>query len=153
MDATAPSVSGWGLLAILGLVFANAFFVAAEFSLVAARRTRLDELAREGDRKAMLARRAIQSLGRYISTTQLGITLTSLGLGWIGEPALASAIQSGFRFLPKAVASIAVHSVAVGVAFALITTLHIVLGELLPKAIALVHPEDVSRWLIAPLTG
>jgi CBS domain containing-hemolysin-like protein len=153
MDATAPSVSGWGLLAILGLVFANAFFVAAEFSLVAARRTRLDELSREGDRKATLARRAIQSLGRYISTTQLGITLTSLGLGWIGEPALAATIQSGFQFLPKAVMSIAVHSVAVGIAFAFITTLHIVLGELLPKAIALVHPEEVSRLLIAPLMG
>jgi CBS domain containing-hemolysin-like protein len=153
MDATAPSVSGWGLLAILGLVFANAFFVAAEFSLVAARRTRLDEMAREGDRKATLARRAIQSLGRYISTTQLGITLASLGLGWIGEPALATAVQSAFQFLPRAVASVAVHSVAVGIAFALITTFHIVLGELLPKAIALVHPEDVSRWLIAPLTG
>ena len=70
-------------------MLANAFFVAAEFALVGARRTRLDEMARAGDRKARLARTAVQSLDRYISATQLGITLASLGLGWIGEPALA----------------------------------------------------------------
>src|SRR3712207_2389718 len=85
-----------GLIAVVVLVLANAFFVAAEFSLVGARRTRLDEMAQAGDRKARLARRAVQSLDRYISATQLGITLASLGLGWIGEPALAGLIEGGF---------------------------------------------------------
>ncbi len=82
-----------GLAAVVVLVLANAFFVAAEFALVGARRTRLDEMARAGDGKARLARRAVQSLDRYISATQLGITLASLGLGWIGEPALAGLID------------------------------------------------------------
>lgn len=142
-----------GLVAILALVLANAYFVAAEFALVGARHTRLEEQGRAGDRKAILAHRAVQSLDHYISATQLGITLASLGLGWIGEPALARFIQSGFAWLPSPVDALATHSLAVAVAFAVITLLHIVLGELVPKAIALLYPETVSRWLIAPLIG
>src|ERR1043165_1755664 len=92
---------GIGLTAVVVLVLANAFFVAAEFALVGARKTRLDEMARSGDRKARLAQRAVQSLDRYISATQLGITLASLGLGWIGEPALAGLIVNGFFWPPK----------------------------------------------------
>jgi len=150
-----PQSASWvtGILAVLGLVAANAFFVAAEFALVAARRTRLEEMARAGDRKAMLARRAIQSLGRYISATQLGITLTSLGLGWLGEPALAGVVDGAIRFVPEAMRPVAAHSIAVAIAFAIITVLHIVLGELVPKALALVHPEQISRWLTPPLAG
>ncbi|MFL5534389.1 MAG: CNNM domain-containing protein, partial [Gemmatimonadales bacterium] len=101
-----------GLISVVVLVLANAFFVAAEFSLVSARRTRLDELVQAGDAKARLARRAVQSLGRYISATQLGITLTSLGLGWIGEPALAGLIGGAFKSLPGALAPITTHAVA-----------------------------------------
>jgi magnesium and cobalt exporter, CNNM family len=142
-----------GLLAIVVLVFANAFFVAAEFALVGSRRTRLDEMIREGDRKARLARRAVQSLDRYISATQLGITLASLGLGWIGEPTLARLIEGGFSWLPYPVAIIATHGVASAIAFIIITILHIILGELVPKAVALLFPEAVSSWLAAPLTG
>jgi CBS domain containing-hemolysin-like protein len=142
-----------GLSAVVVLVLANAFFVAAEFALVGARRTRLDELARTGDGKARLARRAVQSLDRYISATQLGITLASLGLGWIGEPALASLIQGGFRWLPGIAATIATHATASIIAFAIITVLHIILGELVPKALALLYPEEVSRWVAAPLMG
>ena len=142
-----------GLAAVVGLVFANAFFVAAEFSLVAARRTRLNEMAQAGDGKARLARRAVQSLDRYISATQLGITLASLGLGWIGEPALAGLIRNGFSWLPATVAAIATHGVASAIAFVIITVLHIILGELVPKAVALVYPEVVATWLVVPLTG
>jgi len=144
---------GIGLTAIVVLVLANAFFVAAEFALVGSRRTRLDEMARAGDGKARLARRAVQSLDRYISATQLGITLASLGLGWTGEPALAKLIEGAFSWLPDAAASIATHTVASIVAFAIITILHIILGELVPKAMALIYPEDVSRWVAAPLMG
>ena len=142
-----------GLVAVVVLVLANAFFVAAEFALVGARRTRLDEMARAGDRKARLARRAVQSLDRYISATQLGITLASLGLGWIGEPALAGLIEGGFSWLPDAVAAIATHGVASAIAFIIITILHIILGELVPKAVALLYPEHVSGWVVAPLMG
>ena len=150
MEPNERSVTA-GLLAVLVLVLANAFFVAAEFALVGARRTRLDELARGGDAKARLARRAVQSLDRYISATQLGITLASLGLGWIGEPALAHLIEGAFRWLPAALANIATHAAAVAVAFTIITVLHIILGELVPKALALLYPENVSGWVVAPL--
>jgi putative hemolysin len=142
-----------GLVSVVVLVLANAFFVAAEFSLVSVRRTRLDEMAQAGDGKARLARRAVQSLGRYISATQLGITLTSLGLGWIGEPALAGMIGGAFRSLPGVLAPIATHAVASTIAFIIITILHITLGELVPKAVALVYPEAVSSWLTPPLMG
>ena len=142
-----------GLLAVLALVLANAFFVAAEFALVGARRTRLEEMARTGDRKARLALKAIQSLDRYISATQLGITLASLGLGWIGEPALAHLIEALFRSLSIQVNPATLHGVAIAVAFAIITMLHIVLGELAPKAVALLYPERTSALVVAPLLG
>jgi putative hemolysin len=147
-----PSI-GFGLTAVIVLVLANAFFVAAEFALVGARRTRLDEMARTGDRKARLAQRAVQSLDRYISATQLGITLASLGLGWIGEPALAHVIDNAFAWLPKAAAAVATHTVAVAIAFIIITVLHIIIGELVPKALALLYPERVSVWVVVPLMG
>jgi CBS domain containing-hemolysin-like protein len=153
MDPAQPTSTAFGLVAVLVLVLANAFFVAAEFALVGARRTRLDELAKAGDRKARLARRAVQSLDRYISATQLGITLASLGLGWIGEPALARVIQGAFDWLPSVAAKIATHGVAVSFAFIIITVLHIILGELVPKALALIYPETIGSWVAAPLMG
>ena len=149
--AESPSIL-LGLGAVVVLVLANAFFVAAEFALVGARKTRLDELGRT-DGKARLARRAVQSLDRYISATQLGITLASLGLGWIGEPALASLIDGIFAWLPAPAAAIATHTVASIVAFIIITVLHIILGELVPKALALLYPEAVAGWVTAPLMG
>lgn len=143
----------WRAAAVLFLVAANAFFVAAEFGLVAARRTRIDAMVRRGDKKAKLVQKAIQSIDRYISGTQLGITVASLGLGWIGEPAVAGAIAAMFHGLPGPFDVIATHAVAGTIAFLLITFLHIVLGELAPKAVALVHPEATSRWVAAPLIG
>jgi CBS domain containing-hemolysin-like protein len=148
--APSPSLL-FGLGAVVILVLANAFFVAAEFGLVGARKTRLDELAYAGDRKAKLARRAAQSLDRYISATQLGITLASLSLGWIGEPALAHLIEGAFSGLPAPADAIATHGAAAVVAFILLTVLHIILGELVPKALALLYPETVSSWVAAPL--
>ncbi len=136
---------------VLILVAANAFFVAAEFALVASRRTRIDALARAGDTKAKLAQRAIQQLDRYISGTQLGITVASIGLGWIGEPTIASVIEGAFQGLPAPLNAVSTHSVAFVIAFMIITFLHVVLGELAPKAVALLHPEATSRWVAAPL--
>ncbi len=153
MESVVSPPIGLGLASVVVLVLANAFFVAAEFALVGARRTRLDERARAGDGKARLARRAVQSLDRYISATQLGITLASLGLGWIGEPSLAGLISGGFRWLPESLAAVATHGVASAIAFIIITILHIILGELVPKALALLYPEAVSGWVAAPLIG
>ncbi len=152
--ATAAPVSTVvGLIAVLALVLANAYFVAAEFALVGARKTRLEEASQAGDRKATRALQAIQHLDRYISATQLGITLASLGLGWVGEPALAHLFEGLFRGVPEPMAFLASHTAAVAAAFTIITTLHIVLGELVPKSLALLYPEDVSRWVIWPLMG
>ena len=88
-----------GLLAIFALVFANGFFVAAEFALVTVRKTRIDQLAAEGHRGARTVRRALSDPDSYIAATQLGITMASLGLGWVGEPALAGSIEPLFHFL------------------------------------------------------
>jgi CBS domain containing-hemolysin-like protein len=137
--------------AILALVGLNAFFVAAEFALVGARTTRLQTFAELGDRKANLALKALTHLDDYISGTQLGITLASLALGWIGEATLSELVVHIFHVLPEPFASLATHTVAGTFAFASITFLHIVLGELAPKSVALLHPEQVSRWVTEPL--
>jgi len=131
-------------------VFANGFFVAAEFAIVTVRKTRIDQLIAEGHRGARAVRRAISDPTSYIAATQLGITMASLGLGWIGEPALAVMIQPSFSSLPVAVAEATAHSIAVAIAFALITALHITLGELTPKTIALQRAEATALWLVKP---
>ncbi|MGQ4808214.1 hypothetical protein NKDENANG_01589 [Candidatus Entotheonellaceae bacterium PAL068K] len=137
--------------AILALVGINAFFVAAEFALVGARTTRLQTLAEAGDRAARLALSAMARLGDAISGTQLGITLASLALGWIGESTLVTLFMHVFRGLPPSYASLATHTVAGTIAFACITILLIVLGELTPKSVALLYPETLSRWVARPL--
>ncbi|MFQ5680192.1 MAG: hemolysin family protein [Gemmatimonadota bacterium] len=141
----------WKLLAVLLLVGANAFFVSAEFALVAVRRTRIHELVAGGDRLARTVEKALRNLDRSISGTQLGITLASLGLGWIGEPAVAETLEGLFAGLPGALAPLTTHAAAITIAFAIITYLHIVLGELAPKTVALVAPEKVSRYVAGPL--
>jgi len=137
------------LLAAL-LVFLNAFFVAAEFAIVKVRSTRVQELVREGVRGSVAAQNAIQNLDAYLSATQLGITLASLGLGWIGEPAFASLAAPVLGAIGIWSESV-VHSVALTIAFALITFLHIVLGELAPKSLAIRRPEEVSLLVSPPL--
>jgi CBS domain containing-hemolysin-like protein len=142
----------WRLSAVLGLVLLNGFFVASEFALIGARGTKLAEMAGQGDRLARVAQGAVTHLDRYLSATQLGITIASLGLGWIGEPAIAVLIDGLLsRFGINAPAG-AVHTAAgVAVAFALITFLHVVYGELAPKSLALVMPERLSSLVILPL--
>ena len=140
----------WRLAGVLALVLANGFFVAAEFSIVAVRKTRVDQLIAEGHARARAVRRAVMSPDRYIAATQLGITMASLGLGWIGEPALAALLQPSFDFLPAHVAATTAHSISVAVAFTAITAVHIVLGELAPKWIALERAESTALWLVKP---
>jgi CBS domain containing-hemolysin-like protein len=140
----------WRLGAVLALVLANGFFVAAEFSIVAVRKTRVDQLVSEGRTGARAVRRAVTHPDSYIAATQLGITMASLGLGWIGEPALASLIQPGLAILPTMLAEATAHSVAVAIAFAIVTALHIVLGELAPKTIALERAEATALLVVKP---
>jgi CBS domain containing-hemolysin-like protein len=137
--------------AVLLIVSANAFFVAAEFALVASRRTRIEAMIRRGQPNAKLALKAISALDRYISGTQLGITLSSLGLGWVGEATLAEMLGGLFQALPAPVSGIITHGVATTLAFACITFLHIVLGELVPRSLALLYPERVGLWVAGPL--
>ena len=140
-----------GLLAILVLVLVNAFFVATEFAIVAVRRSRLEQLAREGDARARLANQVVGHLDAYIAACQLGITMASLALGWIGEPALAHLLAPPIERLAGSWAPAAAHGIAVGIAFTVITGLHIVAGELAPKGIALRHPEATALWIARPL--
>jgi CBS domain containing-hemolysin-like protein len=137
---------------VLFLVALNAFFVAAEFSLVAVRRSRIDEMADNGDTGARNVHRALEHLDRYIAGTQLGITIASLALGWVGEPAIAVIIDGVLGIFGIPPAPEGVHSgVALAFSFFLLTFLHIVLGELAPKSVALLNPEGVSKLVATPL--
>src|SRR4029079_15210346 len=102
----------WRLAGVLALVFANGFFVAAEFSIVTVRKTRIDQLIAEGNKRAHAVRRAVTDPDGYIAATQLGITMASIGLGWIGEPALASMVQPIVAFLPMTIAEATAHTAA-----------------------------------------
>ena len=138
------------LLGILILVFLNGFFVAAEFALVKIRGSQLDTLVEEGHRTAALAKHITTRLEAYLSACQLGITLASLGLGWIGEPFLAQMIEPVFsRFGVQSAA--VVHSVSFALAFSAITFLHIVLGEQAPKILAIRKPIPATLWVSRPL--
>lgn len=140
------------LVLVLFLVLLNAFFVAAEFGLVAVRRSKIDQMAAEGDRSAQVVQRALTHLDRYISGTQLGITLASLALGWVGEPAVAVLVDRVLRLVNVNPSPGVTHTGAgIAVAFLVITFLHIVIGELAPKSIALAKPEGVSRLIARPL--
>ena len=122
------------------LVFANAFFVVSEFAIVKIRRTKLEELAHAGDKREVTALKITERLNTYLSAIQLGITLASLGLGWIGEPAVSHLIEdlTGEFFADN---KVLLHSLSFGIAFSLITLLHVVLGELVPKSLAIIHTE------------
>jgi CBS domain containing-hemolysin-like protein len=141
----------WRLVSLFALVCANGFFVAAEFSIVTVRKTRVDQMIAEGHRGARAVRRAVSAPDRYIAATQLGITMASLGLGWLAEPALASVFEPALAFLPAHLAVATAHSIAVAISFAVITAAEIVFGELAPKWVALERPEATAIWLVRPL--
>lgn len=152
--------AGWSILSISSvilLVLANGFFVASEFALVAVRKSRIEAQAADGDKAAVRLLGMLNNLNAYISATQLGITLSSLGLGWIGEPAVASLLEpfllqvagvTGWTFLSSGAV---LHTISFAIAFSLITFLHIVFGELAPKTAALELSERVSYAVAVPL--
>ena len=140
-------------LILLGLflVFLNGFFVASEFSIVKVRESRLRELVQQGKWQAQKAHSLVKRMDEYLSATQLGITIASLALGWVGEPAFASIFEPVFESL-GGWGLIATHSLAATSAFLLLTLLHIVLGELAPKSLAIQRADVVILWIATPLT-
>jgi CBS domain containing-hemolysin-like protein len=141
-------MTGWFLVAAVLLLVANAFFVAVEFALIASRALRLEPQA-VGDRRTGIALAAVRDLQRQLAGAQLGITMASLGLGFVAEPAVADLLESGidlFADLPSGV----LHAISLVVALAIVVTVHMVLGEMVPKNIAIAGPERVARAL-API--
>ena len=138
------------LLAVAVLVLANGFFVAAEFSLVSVRGTRIRELVARGDTAAKWVEKALENPDQVIAATQLGITLASLGLGWVREPALSHLLEPVIELFPGDWQESASHTIAAGFSFAIITFLHVVVGELAPKSIALQNPEETSLRVARP---
>ena len=135
------------LSAVVVLIFANGFFVAAEFALVRSRRARMEELAREGDRRAPRVLKQLDDLSEYLSACQFGITLASLGIGFLGEPAIADLVEPVFEDLSHAVAAPA----AIGIAYVLVTAGHITVGEQVPKIYAIVNAEAIAKRVARPL--
>lgn len=140
-----------GLVSVPLLLALNAFFVAAEFAVVAVRKTRIEELVAHKVKGAKSVAAALENLNRTIAATQLGVTLSSLGLGWVAESILAQAVDSLFTGLTGPWGFIALHTVASVIAFILVTFFHVVLGELVPKTLALQAPDRTALWLARPL--
>ena len=134
------------------LVLANAFFVASEFALVSVRKTRIDQLAAEGNSTAAVVQRAVRNLDRYIAATQVGITLASLLLGGIGERTLEPILGFLFRWAPEEWLGITRTAVVAGCAYFIMTALHVIIGELMPKSIALQRTERTALWIGRPMT-
>lgn len=141
----------WGLLFGLLLVVLNGFFVAAEFALVKVRPTQIEPYAASGLRRAKVAQHMIHHLDSYLSATQLGITLASLALGWVGEPAFAWIVRPAVTAVTGEANPQLVQTASVTVAFLVITILHIVLGELAPKSVAIRKSEPTTLWVAFPL--
>ena len=133
------------------LVFMNSFFVAAEFAIVKVRASQLEVKVKEGSRIATLSKHIVANLNRYLAATQLGITLASLGLGWIGEPVVGNIIIVTMDKLGMAANPVLAHQIALPLAFVIITLLHIVFGELAPKSIAIQSSEKTTMFIAYPL--
>ncbi|RDU60770.1 hemolysin family protein [Helicobacter marmotae] len=138
------------LLVALFLVFLNAFFVVSEFAIVKIRKSKLEELAKNNVKNASLALKITNSLDSYLSATQLGITFASLALGWVSENAFVNLITIPFNSLLES-SPILAHSIASVIAFIFVTLLHVVLGELVPKSIAIAKTESVVLFIARPL--
>jgi CBS domain containing-hemolysin-like protein len=135
----------------LVLVLLNGFFVAAEFAIVKIRASQLEPKVQEGNAMAILSKKIVANLDGYLAATQFGITLASLGLGWIGEPVVSKILISGMELVGIVLSPDLAHQIALPMAFAIITVLHIVFGELAPKSIAIQRPEATTLILSYPL--
>ncbi len=149
MDSHSLGQNLFNIVIVLVMVIINGIFVAAEFSLVKVRSSRLTQLVNEGSQQAKFVQQITSKLDSYLSACQLGITLASLGLGWIGEPSVAKLIEPVFLYfnIPETI----IHTVSFAIAFTIITMLHIILGELAPKSFAIQKTEKTALWLSIPL--
>lgn len=141
----------FNLFVIALLLFSNGFFVASEFAMVSVRKTRITQLTNEGNFSAKVALEALKDLDKFIAAVQLGVTISSIGLGWVGEATLVRMVEPIFNFLPANYQLAASHTISVTIAFSLITILHVVIGELMPKSIALQYPERTSLFIALPM--
>lgn len=139
------------LLIVLALVLINGFFVASEFALVAVRRTRIDQLAAEGSASALIVQRALHDLDRYIAATQVGITIASLLLGGLGHDVLEPLLVPLFSWMPSPWLGLTHAGIATGLAYAIMTALHVIIGELMPKSIALQKPDATALFIGRPM--
>ena len=137
------------ILVVFLLVFMNGFFVATEFAMVKVRKSRIETLVLEGNRNAKHTLTVVKNLNLYLSACQLGITLASLGLGWIGEPAVSDMLTPLFNLLNLSEST--VHSISFILGFAIITGIHIVFGELAPKSLAIISTEKIAMYTSLPL--
>ena len=139
------------IIIVLTLVLANSFFVASEFALVSVRKTRIDQLAAEGNSAAAVVQRAVRDLDRYIAATQVGITLASLLLGGFGEQTLEPLLTPLFFWMPERWWGITRTALVASFAYFIMTTLHVIIGELMPKSIALQRSESTALWVGRPM--
>src|SRR4051812_42958958 len=146
---TAPTLMD--LIIVFALVLANAFFVASEFALVSVRKTRIDQLAAEGNSAAVVVQGAVRNLDRYIAATQVGITLASLLLGGLGERALEPILSVPFMWLPTEWLGVTRAGLVAGFTYFVMTALHVIIGELMPKSIALQKPDTTALWIGRPM--
>ncbi|HLW98890.1 MAG TPA: CNNM domain-containing protein, partial [Candidatus Acidoferrales bacterium] len=138
------------LFGVLVLVFINAFFAATEFALVAVRLSRVRQLVARGSSNARIVQELVSHLERVISGVQVGITLTTIGIGFLGEITMAQAIAPILWWMPGTHAVLVSHAISLALAYALLTMLHVVLGELVPKGISLSHAERVALLVARP---
>ena len=141
----------YSIVTIGFLLLMNGFFVAAEISIISVRKTRLEQLMNEGNLSASLAMDAIKEVNKFVAAVQLGVTIASIGLGWVGEATIAQLISPLFNSLPQIWQAGATHSISTAIAFVLITIMHVVIGELVPKSIALQYPEQTSLIVAWPM--
>lgn len=137
------------IILTLFFVFLNGFFVAAEFAIVKVRQSQVELKSREGNNLAKITLNILNNLDSYLSATQLGITLASLGLGWIGESVVSSIIVAILKYFGVEIDPETTHQIALPLAFLTITILHIVFGELAPKTVAIQRPEQTSYLLVS----
>ena len=133
------------------LLFVNGFFVAAEFALVKVRKTRLEQLCNEGSFAAKRALKLVNNTNKMLAAAQLGVTIASIALGWVAEATIVQLILPIIKYLPFLSATLTAHIIAVPISFILVTYFHVLLGEQLPKCLALAHPDRVALWVSAPM--
>lgn len=139
------------IFVILFLLFVNAFFVAAEFSLVKVRKTRLEQLSNEGNSNAKKALKLVNDVNRMLAAAQLGVTIASIALGWVAESTIVQIIEPVIGFFTASHSVVSAHVIAVPISFILVTYFHVLLGEQLPKCISLRHPETLSLMIATPM--